>query len=628
MKNTYRNILFLLAVCLFGHACIEDSFEHASREIRIHFENNTVVIDNQLSAYGVFVSAENQHVVVKTGYEGEDLKIRVSGNTPNGSLKIYGKRRFELVLNNVQISNPAGPAINVQSGKRVTVTLPDGSVNQLSDGVNYPSDTLINGVMEEQSAAFFSEGSLFFSGTGQLQVHGNGLNQHAISSDDKIHIDHASIEIVSAQKDGLHCNDGFVQNSGTLNIQSTGDAVDAGSSYVDILGGSVTIQTNALSSDGIVCDSTLRIMAGMVLVEVTGDRSRGLRSSSLVQIGGGNVTITASGNAVLNQVKDGFDPSFSAAVKSDGMVVVDGGSLHITHSGKGGRGISSDLPLSILSGDVQILVSGAAANYTDSTGVTDTYAATGISSDSSVHILGGKLQVEATSNGSRCVSVDGSVYVGSANQHPEVEFKASGSVLWVDTEYELEPKLVKCDGSFYMRNGSAFFNASGAGEAIDARKSLFMEGGTLVAQGSANGKNVRTLDYRDQFLITGGTLLVCGAYRDPTTRNSVPLPTSGTTQNTIIVKSVTNAFFAADAFLGLGDADANFLFAFKPLRNAYYIMYSSDNLLLNSKNYFYKDGMYQGGDSINGLYRNGMYVNGEIRNSYTQTTAVSQFVAL
>ena len=102
----------------------------------------------------------------------------------------------------------------------------------LTDGVTYaepPSG-------EDQKAAFFSEGQLIFTGSGSLIVHGQGDDQHGLGSDDYVAIHSGSIVIQSAVKDGVHTNEGYFQQGGSVEVVTSGsDGVDAGDGPVEQL---------------------------------------------------------------------------------------------------------------------------------------------------------------------------------------------------------------------------------------------------------------------------------------------------------------------------------------------------------------------------------------------------------
>jgi hypothetical protein len=623
MKNTIRLSLSLLILGLSFFSCLEDRYTNQSNALTIHYDGETVQVDNPLTGLGVYVRTDGANVTVISGVDDENLRMKISGSTDQGSLRIYSKKSFSLILDGLTLINPDGPALNIQCKKHVNVELPAGVSNSLTDGMVYPADTLLNGFTEEQSAAFFSEGGLYFQGSGSLTVNARGEVQHAIASDDKIRIEGATLNVSSSQKDGIHCNDGYTQLAGTVTVSSHGDALDAGTSYVDIAGGTLNLSTDSIGSDGIVCDSTLTISGGEVLIAVSGDRSRGLRALQTIRLTGGNISITATGNVVENQIGLGVDPSYSSAVKSSSDVLIDGATLTIHHSGLAGRGISVDKSLVLSSGTVNISMTGGGAAYIDTLGTMDAYSAACISCDGSTSILGGTLIASSTGLGGKSISSDGVVTIGSSSSAPVVQLSTSNQAVYYNTERLTEPKVIKSDADVHMVNGTVLLNAAGYGEAIDTKASIFMEGGVLVAQGPASGFQVRTFDYGNEFVVTGGTLVASGAHKE---QEMLPT-TSVTTQNAVLLRTSTNPF-SANVFIGLGDANSALLFAFLPLRNSTYLLFSSSALQLGSTYYTYRGGNYSDGTEVNGYYTGGNYSEGTRRNSYQQTSMILQPYAL
>lgn len=136
------------------------TFENA---VSIAFSDEGVSIDNPFS--NITVENNNGHVIIRSGITDKEVNYILSGNTENGSVKIYGEYRFGLVLNGVSIINPSGAAINIQCGKKITVTVVEQTNNRLTDGATY---TYTDG--EDMKGTFFSEGQLNFYGNGNLEV--------------------------------------------------------------------------------------------------------------------------------------------------------------------------------------------------------------------------------------------------------------------------------------------------------------------------------------------------------------------------------------------------------------------------------------------------------------------------
>ena len=126
-----------------------------SSTVTISFDN-TVNISNPMADNGVSVQASGDQVTIIS--TAEEIEYILSGSTANGMVKIYSDYKFKLTLNGLTITNPSGPAINIQSHKRVFVQLNEGTQNTLTDGSSYAT----NG-SEDQKAAFFSEGQLIFN---------------------------------------------------------------------------------------------------------------------------------------------------------------------------------------------------------------------------------------------------------------------------------------------------------------------------------------------------------------------------------------------------------------------------------------------------------------------------------
>jgi hypothetical protein len=156
--------------------------------------------------------------------------------TLNGSIvvnKTDGK--FKLVLNGVQITANSGPAINLQTEKRVFVVIEDHTVNNLTDASEHP--LMPNG--SKTKAALFSEEQLIISGHGELNI--TALYQHGIASDDYIKILSGKINILSAVADGLRANDYIVIDGGIISINASGDGIEVERGHIVVNGGKIDI---------------------------------------------------------------------------------------------------------------------------------------------------------------------------------------------------------------------------------------------------------------------------------------------------------------------------------------------------------------------------------------------------
>lgn len=98
----------------------------------------------------------------------KNVGIVISGKSSDGSLKIYGEKKFKLTLDGVDLTSASGPAINSQCKKRIFVHLAEGTTNRLTDAATYADDSYYLGDAtadsEDRKGCFFSEGNLVFSG--------------------------------------------------------------------------------------------------------------------------------------------------------------------------------------------------------------------------------------------------------------------------------------------------------------------------------------------------------------------------------------------------------------------------------------------------------------------------------
>jgi trimeric autotransporter adhesin len=466
------------------------SFAEDSDTIRINFTGNSVSITNPLAFENVSVTATGANVLISSTSTTQNLNYKISGTTTNGALKIYSSVKYNLILDNANITAQSGPAINNQSGKKLSLILVDGATNTLTDGSSY-SDTYVNdsGVTEDQNAAFFSKGDIIFSGTGSLIINGIGADKHALYSKDAITFASATLIIKSAAKDGIHPKDGITVQSGTINVTASGDAIDADEGFVSITGGSVTTNTTVASSDGIQSLTTMDISNAEINVTVAGDKSKGLNAGQNMTLGSGNITVNASGNAVLESSGSGYDPSYCAAIKCDSSITITGTNIIIKSTGKGGKGITADKNIQFNSGTINITASGAGATYKNSTGVLDSYHSTCITADGNISILGGTITTSSSGAGGRGITSDGTLYVGNSANPPNINITTTGSSIYLsgsgdNAEYD-EAKTISCDGAITIDNG--VFNISSADDGIKSDVSITINNGSITISKAYEG---------------------------------------------------------------------------------------------------------------------------------------------
>ena len=325
-----------------------------TQTLSIVYDGTTATCDKTID--NVTVTIDGADVTINSLTD-EKVTYTVSGTTTDGSLKIYSSKKFQLVLNGVNITNPTAAAINIQSSKRAYVVLADGTTNTLTDGSSYTDVT--DG--EDMKACFFSEGQLCFSGSGKLNVYANC--KAGIRSDDYVMIrPNTNIYVKATAGNGIKGNDALYIYGGVINVETSalaakalstdGHMVISGGRTTAVTTGNATVEDNELTgSAGIKADSTLTITGGELYVKSTGNGGKGISTDMQTYIKGGTVRVITTGKTFSY----GSDDAKAKGIKADGDIIISGGDVMVrTEGGEGSEGIESKGEMTIEGGQVQV----------------------------------------------------------------------------------------------------------------------------------------------------------------------------------------------------------------------------------------------------------------------------------
>jgi hypothetical protein len=415
----------------------EDALENNSftTEVNIDMSNPTAFTEN-----GVEVTVNGGHITANHSST-KNICYVLSGTTTNGSFTVVGDKKYEVKLNNVNITNPDSAALNLLSGKRAYIMLIDGTSNTLSDGTG-----------GSQKGALYCKGKLLFNGSGKLSVTGNTNN--AIHSADYIVFRKGNnIYANSTANHGIKANDGIFINGGIINVEVSAEAakgincesniiVNGGRTTVITTGGG-TYDTEDNEAKGAACikaDSAFTINAGELWLKSTGSGGKGINVDTEANFTGGNVYIVTEGG----QYKSNNDTSSPKGIKADGNINIRGGAIWVRTNGYNGEGIETKSAMNISGGEV------ASYAYDDA-----------INSKGDMTITGGYVYAQGKNN-------DG----------------------------------LDANGNIYIKGGLIYAICSGSPEvAIDANteggKKLYLTGGTVVAVGGLeNGSSLSQACYQ------------------------------------------------------------------------------------------------------------------------------------
>lgn len=194
-----------------------------------------------------------------------------------------------LVLDNANITNSSGAALNVVNADEVILYSASGTTNTISDGADYTATG-----EDDPDAVVYSKADLTIAGEGTLKVNGN-------------------------HEDGIHTSDGLVIASGTLEVNAANTGIK-GKDYVDILGGTinVTAQQDGIKSTNDTDEGKgwTRLSNGTVTVNAGDD---GFKASRVVEISGGSLTVEQSDEGIEAQYINVSGGNVNVTSADDGM---------------------------------------------------------------------------------------------------------------------------------------------------------------------------------------------------------------------------------------------------------------------------------------------------------------------
>lgn len=287
----------------------------------------------------------------------DEVSYVLSGESADGSFYMDGSYKASFTLNNLQLTNAhGGGAVTIDCGKRIDIHIPTGTTTTLADAAG-----------GTHKACFFVNGHAEFKGGGTLNVSGN--TRHAYASDEYTLFkpSFGTMNVTSAVSDGLHIEQYFRMDGGTLNVTGTqGDCVDVG----------ITKDTTDEFNGQII------INAGKLSLNVAADDIKGLKSDSLITFAGGTLEAEVSGlgtkgisagtNLIISQLtetptlvkmnvtgttyhKGEPDESKCRGIKAKGDFTFNGGTIQMSVTGKKAKGISIDGTYRYISGSTNVL---------------------------------------------------------------------------------------------------------------------------------------------------------------------------------------------------------------------------------------------------------------------------------
>ena len=287
----------------------------------------------------------------------DEVNYVLSGESADGSFYMDGSYKASFTLNNLQLTNAhGGGAVTIDCGKRIDIHIPTGTTTTLADAAG-----------GTHNACFFVNGHAEFKGGGTLNVSGN--TKHAYASDEYTLFkpSFGTMNVTSAVSDGLHIEQYFRMDGGTLNVTGTqGDCVDVGitKDATDELNGQIIINAGKLSLNvaaddvkGLKSDSLITFAGGTLEAEVSGLGTKGISAGTGLVISQLTETPTLVKMNVTGTTfhKGEPDEAKCRGIKVKGDFTFNGGTIRISVTGKKAKGISIDGTYHYISGSTNVL---------------------------------------------------------------------------------------------------------------------------------------------------------------------------------------------------------------------------------------------------------------------------------
>ena len=216
-----------------------------------------------------------------------EIVYALSGSCNDGSFTLDGSYKCTVELFGLTLTNPTGPAINILNKKRVELSSKKETVSTLTDGKSTAADAW--------KGALQCKGHLEFKGKGTVNIYGNYA--HGIWAKEYIEVKNCTINILSAVKDAINCNQYFLMESGMVNLSGfaddgiqvslkTDDTSAENTGNFSLSGGTINIDMTEASGESVKAEGVATVAAAAKL-NITG-------TGSAVE----NITLNDSNNAI------------------------------------------------------------------------------------------------------------------------------------------------------------------------------------------------------------------------------------------------------------------------------------------------------------------------------------------
>lgn len=484
-------------------------------------------------------------------------EIIASGKSDDGQLKLYGNSAVKLTLNGLELTSAKSAAINVQNKSLLYMHLEEGTTNVICDAESQSDESYYpEGVAAGDEKR---NGAIYCKGS--VVISGSGV-----------------LKITGRKKHGISVKSSLTVRPGvTLAINDVKD--------------------NCIKAEGIT------VLGGYIWAKTSADAGKCLSSDADVTVNGGLLKLYTSGGSIYEE--DENDTSSPAGIKADGNILIYNGEILCVSTGEGGKGLNADGGITIDDGTVNVVTSGGKYVYNAALDLDS--SPKGVKADGEITINGGHLNIQVTgiSDGSEGLESKSKITINDG----EVFVYAYDDAINVGGDNPVGLEI----------NGGKIFAFADNNDGIDSNGKLWVNGGIVIASGSATPEEGLDCDNSQNFIVTGGTLIGTGGAAISTSSTS--------TQRSVIYNGVSAK--TGELFV-IADAEGNPVLKYELPRtmNGMSLFFSSPDIKTGETYTVYSGGSLSGNTvNWNGWFDDGTYTAGTELGTFTSnslTTTVGQ----
>lgn len=471
--------------------------------VGVSYDGSTayVTVAGNVAQY-LTITTDGAHVSITQSDDlAQEITYTLTGTSTDGEFYMAGSYKATLELNGLTLTNAtpvySGAAIHIQNGKRIDVKVITGTTNSLVDAAS-----------GSQKGCLYIKGHAEFKQQGTLNIVGNV--KHGVKTGEYCTFKKATLNITSTVGDGISCNQYFLMESGTINISGAGDD----GLQCDLEGDSSTGMTNNHEDED---SGNIYLTGGTINMTCSATAAKGIKSAGDVYVSDEAVIeVTTTGDGEWDE--EDLETKAACGLAADGDINISGGTLTLTATGSGGKGMKCDSILTVTDGDITVVTSGGlyyndgTHEYLNYTGSTDNLDSDYYSSPKGIKVGLKETSGNSTTYVGGIVISGGSISVTTSGNNAEgIECKNTIDITGGYITVNAHDDGINSGQDMTISGGYVYSRATD-NDGIDSNGNAYLEGGLVFAIG-ANSPEVAidvNSEEQKQLYFTGGTLIAIG----------------------------------------------------------------------------------------------------------------------